>query len=86
MDNSLHTNSYHNLYNYSIIQNKIPNITYSYDEKEGALIVNVMGLQFSFHNVQPSAKMEFARHKINNEKKSNEEIKCCEQNKINFNC
>lgn len=45
----------------SIIQNKIPNITYSYDEKEGALIINVMGLQFSFHNVQPSAKMEFAR-------------------------
>ncbi len=46
----------------SIIVNKIPGVTYSYDETEKVLIVNVSGFQFSFHNATPSAKMDFAKN------------------------
>ncbi|MBE7074873.1 MAG: hypothetical protein E7376_02725 [Clostridiales bacterium] len=45
----------------SIIMSRIPGVTYSYDSKERVLIVNVKGMQFSFHNVKPSPKMLFAR-------------------------
>lgn len=45
----------------SIIMNKI-NASYYYDSKEKVLIVNICGVQFSFHNVEPSAKMYFAKN------------------------
>ena len=44
----------------SIIMNKIK-AEYFYDNQEKVLIVNIQGVQFSFHNVEPSAKMTFAR-------------------------
>ena len=45
----------------SIIVNKIKDATYCYDPAEKVLIINIKGMQFSFHNVTPSAKMNFAR-------------------------
>lgn len=45
----------------SAIVNQIEDISYSYDDVEKLLIVNVSGMQFSFHNVKPSAKMNFVR-------------------------
>lgn len=45
----------------SAIVNQVGGISYSYDDREKLLIVNVADLQFSFHNVVPSAKMNFVR-------------------------
>ena len=45
----------------SAIVNQVENVSYSYDATEKLMIVNVAGLQFSFHNVIPSAKMNFVR-------------------------
>ena len=45
----------------SAIVNQIKDVTYSYDDVEKLLIVNISGMQFSFHNVNPSAKMEFVK-------------------------
>lgn len=44
----------------SIIMNKI-DANYCYDNIEKLLIVNIDGMQFSFHNVTPSPKMIFAK-------------------------
>ena len=45
----------------ALIMNGIP-ATYDYDKKEKLLIVNIKGMQFSFHNVLPSSKMEFVKN------------------------
>ena len=45
----------------SAIVNQVKDISYSYDATEKLVIVNISGLQFSFHNAVPSAKMNFVR-------------------------
>ena len=46
----------------TVIMNNIEGVTYCYDSVEKAIIVDIDGLQFSFHNVLPSPKMDFVRN------------------------
>lgn len=46
----------------AVINNGISGVTYNYDKKEGVLVVNVAGMQFSFHQVLPSAKMDYVKN------------------------
>jgi hypothetical protein len=46
----------------SAITNKIKDVTYNYDAQEKVLVIDVAGLQFSFHNVLPSAKMDYVKN------------------------
>ena len=45
----------------SIIENNL-DASFYYDTNEHLLIINIMGLQFSFHYVKLSAKMNFAKN------------------------
>ena len=46
----------------SIITNNIDGVTYNYDKNEKVLMIEIAGLQFSFHHVLPSAKMDFVKN------------------------
>lgn len=42
-----------------LIANDVENATFCYDAAEKAMMVNIAGLQFSFHNVKPNASMQY---------------------------
>lgn len=46
----------------TVIMNNIEGVHYSHDPKEKAVIVEIDGFQFSFHNVLPSAKMDYVKN------------------------
>lgn len=46
----------------TVIMNNIEGVTYCYDKVEKVILVEIDGLQFSFHNVLPSPKMDYVKN------------------------